>query len=158
MIVITFKEALEARQQRTHLKDTTHPGLRELWGLAQASDDDPIFTHLALCADCRKRLGSVDSVRPLAAAADTGLPRIVTWTTADKKYRLTLRRLEHQPLQAILTVQSSLPAGRTLVVEDARGMEILRGEVNSKGQVVRPIADVTTLALETLVVGEAQAS
>ena len=153
MLVLTLKDALEAWQQPTPLQDKRHLSARGLRGLADAREDEAAFTHLARCQVCRERLRSLDYVRPLAA--DAGLPQVTAWTTAGGKYRLELRRLVHAPQQAVLVVKSSLAAGTTLVVEDAQGNEILRGEVDSAGQVAAPIADVTALALQELIVSEA---
>jgi hypothetical protein len=165
MIMLHLEEILKLWQQQTPLEDVTHLRRHELQGLAQSGDDDQVFAHLALCTWCRQRLWRLQSsiahdvfdyVEPLAA--DVGIPQEVTWITKDGRYRIELRRLVGTDHKAVLIVKvkSSLDfEGKTLVVEDAHGREILRGAVDSEGLVASEIEDIRAISFQEFIVTEA---
>lgn len=162
--MLQIEGVLDLWQQQASLEETRHLLWGELRRLADAGEHDWEFAHLALCPWCRQRLwrfqqarshGGVDYVQPWAAATNT--PQEPTWTTQDGKYKIELRKIVGTPHRAVLIVQTQTsldPAGKTLLVEDAHGRELLRGVVNSDGLVASEIDDLRAISLQELVVIE----
>ncbi len=167
--MMNLEDTMHLWQQQTLFTDVQHLRRRDLRELADRDEDDPVFDHLALCTRCRQRLWRLQHVegtesfdRLVLHAADVGspqdaLPQGASWETLDRKYKIELRPVVGNPHRAILIVNvksSHHFEGKTLVVEDAYGRELLRGTIDSDGLVAAAIEDIRTIALEELVISE----